>query len=41
MEEIESAYKSKYKKSVIQEIESECGGDYKKMLIALVKLDVD
>ncbi|KAH9496838.1 Annexin A4 [Bulinus truncatus] len=38
MEEIESAYKAKYGKSLIEEIEGECSGDYKKMLIALVKM---
>lgn len=39
MEEIEHAYKAKYGKKLIEEIESECGGDYKKMLIACIKLD--
>ncbi|CAG5114608.1 unnamed protein product, partial [Candidula unifasciata] len=39
MEEIEHAYKSKYGKKLIEEIEQECGGDYKKMLIACIKLD--
>lgn len=38
MEEIEHAYKAKYGTSLISAIESECGGDYKKILIALVKL---
>lgn len=38
MEEIERAYKAMYGVSLIEAIESECGGDYKKMLIALVKM---
>uniref|UniRef100_A0A0B6YTW9 Annexin n=1 Tax=Arion vulgaris TaxID=1028688 RepID=A0A0B6YTW9_9EUPU len=39
MEEIEHAYKAKYGKSLADEIESECGGDYKRMLLACIKLD--
>lgn len=38
MEEIEIAYQEMYGTSIIETIESECGGDYKKILIALVKM---
>uniref|UniRef100_A0A0B7AZ07 Annexin n=1 Tax=Arion vulgaris TaxID=1028688 RepID=A0A0B7AZ07_9EUPU len=38
MEEINEAYIAKYGISVSEEIENECGGDYKKILIACVKL---
>jgi annexin A7/11 len=38
MEEIDEAYRAKYGISVIEEIENECSGDYKKILIACVRL---
>jgi len=38
MEEIEQAYQARYEASVSDTIESECGGDYKRMLLALVTL---
>ncbi|BFZ16481.1 hypothetical protein BsWGS_19520 [Bradybaena similaris] len=38
MEEIDQAYQSKYEKSIIEELENECGGDYKKLLIACVRM---
>ncbi|XP_005096370.1 annexin A13 [Aplysia californica] len=38
MEEIEEAYRAKYETSVLETIDSECSGDYKKMLVALVTL---
>lgn len=41
MEEIEAAYQAKYETSVIEAIEADCGGDYKKMLIALVTMQED
>ncbi|CAG5121088.1 unnamed protein product, partial [Candidula unifasciata] len=38
MVEIDEAYQARYEKSIIEEIENECGGDYKKLLIACVKI---
>jgi len=38
MQEIEEKYQEKYETSVLQTIEDECSGDYKKMLIQLVTL---
>ncbi len=38
MGDIDDEYQKKYEKSVAEEIESECGGDYKKMLLALVTM---
>lgn len=38
MEEIAEAYQSKYETSLVEAIESECGGDYKNMLLAIVKM---
>lgn len=36
MDEIAHAYKSKYGKKLSDELKSECGGDYLKMLLAIV-----
>ncbi|GFO18902.1 Annexin [Plakobranchus ocellatus] len=38
MEEIDAAYREKYEQSLEEVIESECGGDYKKILIAVVRM---
>jgi len=38
MEEIKEAFMAKYESSVEETIESECGGDYKRMLLAVVRL---
>jgi len=38
MGDIDEQYVEKYGKSVAEEIESECGGDYKRMLLALVTM---
>ncbi|RUS88556.1 hypothetical protein EGW08_003656 [Elysia chlorotica] len=38
MEEIDEAYREKYGQSLEEVIESECSGDYKKILIAVVRM---
>lgn len=34
---IKKAYEKMYEKTLYEAIEGECGGDYKRMLLALVK----
>jgi len=38
MSEIEEIYKNKYETTLAETIESECGGDYKKMLLKLIEI---
>ncbi|KAK3782511.1 hypothetical protein RRG08_061741 [Elysia crispata] len=38
MEEIDAAYRQQYEQSLEEVIESECSGDYKKILIAVVRM---
>jgi len=38
MQEIEEIYKNRYETTLAETIESECGGDYKKMLLKLIAI---